>query len=82
MTINAKRVTDFIVGKADRVTNNGNVANKIGTFKAYSFAKEFNIPFYSNTDNYQIKKQEKLEDIIIDEGDNLLITTGLIIKHN
>ncbi len=37
---------DLIVVGADRVTRNGDVANKIGTYTLAVLAKEHNIPFY------------------------------------
>ncbi|QOR67702.1 S-methyl-5-thioribose-1-phosphate isomerase [Cytobacillus suaedae] len=44
-TIAAKGITAVIVG-ADRITANGDTANKIGTFGLALLAKAFNIPFY------------------------------------
>ncbi len=40
-----KKIDGVIVG-ADRITGNGDVANKIGTFTVALAAREFNIPFY------------------------------------
>ena len=40
-----KMVNAVIVG-ADRITKNGDVANKIGTYSVAVLAKEHNIPFY------------------------------------
>ena len=37
---------DLCIVGADRVTSNGHVANKIGTFLKAVMAREFNIPFY------------------------------------
>lgn len=44
-TIKAKQVSAIIVG-ADRITANGDTANKIGTLGLAILAKHFNIPFY------------------------------------
>ncbi len=44
-TIAAKGITAVIVG-ADRITANGDTANKIGTYGLALLAKAFNIPFY------------------------------------
>lgn len=44
-TILAKKVEAIIVG-ADRITRNGDTANKIGTWQLAILAKTFNIPFY------------------------------------
>ena len=66
-----KQIDLCIVG-ADRVTNSGDVTNKIGTFLKAVIAKEFNIPFYVatpttsvdwNTNDYRnIKIEERNED--------------------
>ena len=37
---------DLVIVGADRIANNGDVANKIGTFEKAIVAKEFGIPFY------------------------------------
>ncbi len=42
----SKGLIDVIIVGADRITANGDVANKIGTFTLSVLAKEFNIPFY------------------------------------
>ncbi|MGM7681318.1 S-methyl-5-thioribose-1-phosphate isomerase [Cytobacillus sp. Hm23] len=44
-TILSKKVEAIIVG-ADRIAQNGDTANKIGTLGLAIFAKHFNIPFY------------------------------------
>ncbi|WP_409291956.1 S-methyl-5-thioribose-1-phosphate isomerase [Peribacillus sp. SCS-37] len=44
-TILTKEVTAIIAG-ADRIAENGDTANKIGTFGLAVLAKHFNIPFY------------------------------------
>lgn len=41
-----KGMIDFIVVGADRITANGDVANKIGTYSVAVLAKEHGIPFY------------------------------------
>lgn len=41
-----KGMIDFIVVGADRITANGDVANKIGTYSVAVLAKENNVPFY------------------------------------
>lgn len=40
------RLVDMVVVGADRITANGDVANKIGTYSLAVLAKEHNIPFY------------------------------------
>lgn len=42
----SKGMIDFIVVGADRITANGDVANKIGTYSVAVLAKENNVPFY------------------------------------
>ncbi|MBM6618106.1 S-methyl-5-thioribose-1-phosphate isomerase [Bacillus suaedaesalsae] len=44
-TIKTKGISAIIVG-ADRITANGDTANKIGTYNLAILAKAFNIPFY------------------------------------
>lgn len=41
-----KREIDLVIVGADRITKNGDVANKIGTYEKAVLAKENNIPFY------------------------------------
>ncbi len=42
----AKGEVDMVITGADRITANGDVANKIGTLEKAILAKEFGIPFY------------------------------------
>ncbi len=42
----AKGAVDMVITGADRITANGDVANKIGTLEKAILAKEFDIPFY------------------------------------
>ncbi|MBR8535764.1 S-methyl-5-thioribose-1-phosphate isomerase [Carboxylicivirga sediminis] len=42
----AKGAIDMVITGADRITANGDVANKIGTLEKAILAKEFGIPFY------------------------------------
>ncbi|MRX73307.1 S-methyl-5-thioribose-1-phosphate isomerase [Bacillus lacus] len=44
-TMKSKGITSIIVG-ADRITANGDTANKIGTYNLAILAKAFDIPFY------------------------------------
>ena len=61
---------------ADRVTSNGHVANKIGTFLKAVIAKEFNIPFYvaipTNTIDWEITDYN---DILVEERDSNELST-------
>ncbi len=75
---------DLCIVGADRVTSNGHVANKIGTFMKAVMAREFNIPFYvaipTSTIDWKIKKYQ---DIVIEErvGTELSEITGLDNKN-
>jgi methylthioribose-1-phosphate isomerase len=76
MLMRQGRIDHIIVG-ADRVTKNGDVANKIGTYTVAVLAKENNIPFYvalpsSTFDN----NLESGDDIIIEERSASEITEG------
>jgi methylthioribose-1-phosphate isomerase len=42
----SRGMIDFVIVGADRITANGDAANKIGTFEKAIVAKEFGIPFY------------------------------------
>lgn len=63
-----KGMIDAVIVGADRITRNGDVANKIGTYALSVLAKEHNIPFYvaAPTSTFDLKIR-KGEDIIIEE---------------
>ena len=68
---------DFVVVGADRIANNGDVANKIGTYSVAVLANHHNIPFYvaapiSTIDFDAVSG----EDIPIEERDPLEVTNG------
>jgi methylthioribose-1-phosphate isomerase len=68
---------DHVIVGADRVTKNGDVANKIGTYSVAVLAKENNIPFYvalpsSTFDN----GLESGDEIIIEERSATEVTEG------
>ena len=69
-----KMVNAVIVG-ADRITKNGDVANKIGTYSVAVLAKEHNIPFYVaapvSTFDFTL---ENGEEIPIEERDKAEVT--------
>ncbi len=62
-----KGLIDVIIVGADRITKNGDVANKIGTYSLSVLAKEHNIPFYiaAPTSTFDLET-EKGEDIPIE----------------
>ncbi len=76
MLMRQGKINHVIVG-ADRVTTNGDVANKIGTFSVAVLAKEHNIPFYvalpESTFDYSLKTGD---DIIIEERSSEEVTKG------
>ncbi len=63
-----KGMIDAVIVGADRITRNGDVANKIGTYALSVLAKEHNIPFYvaAPTSTFDLKIRRG-EDIIIEE---------------
>ena len=75
-----KGMVDLCIVGTDRVSENGDVANKIGTYLKALAAKDNNIPFYvalpSTTYDKKIKKGD---DIPIEErsDDELKLVTGL-----
>ena len=68
-TIEQKKIEAIIVG-ADRIANNGDTANKIGTYNLAILAKHFKIPFYVVAPESTIDNNiESGQDIIIEERD-------------
>jgi len=67
----SKGLIDAIIVGADRITANGDVANKIGTYSLSVLAKEHNIPFYvaapTSTFDLDIKSGEEIPIEIRDE---------------
>ncbi len=71
-----KKIDAVIVG-ADRITLNGDVANKIGTYSLAINAKEHNIPFYVAAPLSTFDRNlENGEDIPIEERDPAEVTEG------
>ncbi len=62
---------DMVITGADRITKNGDVANKIGTFEKAVLAKEHNIPFYvaAPTSTFDDALQQGKDIIIEERGD-------------
>lgn len=71
-----KGLIDMVIVGADRVTSNGDVANKIGTYSLAILCKYHNIPFYtafpSSTYDHTISDGD---DIKIEERDSEEVTT-------
>lgn len=61
---------DLIIVGADRITSNGDAANKIGTFTLSVLAREHNVPFYIAAPLSTIDMELKNgDDIVIEERD-------------
>ena len=73
-TIKEKNINAIIVG-ADRITSNGDTANKIGTLGLAILAQHYKIPFYvaAPSSTFDLSKQSGLE-IPIEERDGKEIT--------
>lgn len=70
-----KNMVQAIIVGADRITLNGDVANKIGTYSIAVLAKEHNIPFYvaAPTSTFDFSMESGL-DIPIEERDGTEVT--------
>jgi methylthioribose-1-phosphate isomerase len=73
-----RKVTKVIVG-ADHLTQNGDIANKIGTYQIAVVAKYFKIPFYVLCPPASKLKSGKEIKIEIRPGDELKIYQGLYL---
>ncbi|MBK3517700.1 S-methyl-5-thioribose-1-phosphate isomerase [Carboxylicivirga marina] len=81
----SKKQVDMVITGADRITANGDVANKIGTLEKAILAREFDIPFYVAAPFSTFDFDTSCgDDIIIEErGDEeLLCHEGLDEKNN
>lgn len=68
---------DVVITGADRITKNGDVANKIGTYGVAVLAKEHGIPFYVAAPESTFDRQlESGKDIVVEERDPKEITEG------
>ncbi len=68
---------DAVITGADRITKNGDVANKIGTYGVAVLAKEHHIPFYVAAPESTFDKHlESGKDIIVEERDPKEVTEG------
>jgi methylthioribose-1-phosphate isomerase len=71
-----KGMIDFVVVGADRITANGDVANKIGTYSVAVLCKEHNIPFYVAAPASTIDLNLQTGDEIpIEERESIEVTT-------
>ena len=70
-----QKKVDIVLFGADRVTSNGDVANKIGTLKVSVCAHEFGIPVFAVVPTSTIDLEcDRIEDIIIEERDSTEVT--------
>ncbi len=68
---------DAVITGADRITQNGDVANKIGTYAVAVLAEKHNIPFYVAAPESTFDKElETGDDIIIEEREPDEVTNG------
>ncbi|MFH1700679.1 MAG: S-methyl-5-thioribose-1-phosphate isomerase [Candidatus Zixiibacteriota bacterium] len=68
---------DAVITGADRITKNGDVANKIGTYSVAILAREHGIPFYvAAPDSTFDKILESGKDIIVEERSPKEVTEG------
>lgn len=73
----AKKKIDAVIVGADRITANGDTANKIGTYGVALLAKAHGIPFYvaAPSSTFDLAKKTG-EEIPIEERDELEVTCG------
>jgi methylthioribose-1-phosphate isomerase len=68
---------DAVITGADRITKNGDVANKIGTYSVAVLAQKHNIPFYVAAPESTFDKHlESGRDIVVEERDPREVTEG------
>lgn len=73
----SNKMVDLVIVGADRIANNGDTANKIGTYPLALMAKKHGIPFYISAVKATIDfKTKKGSDIKIEER-----SEGEILKH-
>lgn len=74
----SKGIIDVIIVGADRITANGDVANKIGTYTLSVLAKTHNIPFYvaAPTSTFDLETQSGTDIPIEQRSENEIKTCG------
>ncbi len=74
----SKGMIDVIIVGADRITANGDVANKIGTYTLSVLAKHHNIPFYvaAPTSTFDLETQSGQDIPIEERNENEVKTCG------
>jgi eIF-2B alpha/beta/delta-like uncharacterized protein len=62
-----RKLVDKVVVGADRITQDGHVFNKIGTYQIAVLASEHTIPFYAAAPTSSFDLKSKAEDVVIEE---------------
>jgi len=62
-----RKFVDKVVVGADRITHDGHVFNKIGTYQIAVLASEHNIPFYAAAPTSSFDLKSRVEDVVIEE---------------
>ncbi|MEM1636086.1 MAG: S-methyl-5-thioribose-1-phosphate isomerase, partial [Thermosphaera sp.] len=60
-------MVDLVIVGADRITREGYVVNKIGTYMIALAAKRNNIPFYVAAPSSTIDLESSIDDVVIEE---------------
>ncbi|WP_440060086.1 S-methyl-5-thioribose-1-phosphate isomerase [Thermogladius sp. 4427co] len=70
-----RKLVDLVIVGADRITRDGYVVNKIGTYMIALAAKRNNIPFYVAAPTSTIDLSSRIEDVIIEERNPMEVKT-------
>jgi methylthioribose-1-phosphate isomerase len=62
-----RKLVDKVVVGADRITQDGHVFNKIGTYQIAVLASEHNIPFYAAAPTSSFDLKSRASDVVIEE---------------
>ena len=62
-----RKLVDKVIVGADRITQDGHVFNKIGTYQVAVLASEHSIPFYAAAPTSSFDLKSKAEDVVIEE---------------
>ncbi|NHK32454.1 MAG: S-methyl-5-thioribose-1-phosphate isomerase [Asgard group archaeon] len=76
-----KKMIDIVIVGADRITLNGDVTNKIGTYTMSLLCKENKVPFYVAAPMSTFELTKSSDSIIIEERDGIEVQTALSINN-
>jgi S-methyl-5-thioribose-1-phosphate isomerase len=76
-----KKMIDMVIVGADRISMNGDVTNKIGTYTLSVLCKENKIPFYVTAPMSTFDLIKASDSIIIEERDGIEVQTALSINN-